>query len=179
MAIVYSHERSELRPSNRSSPRHAFTSVSWTASSASWIEPRKARISSGTPHLPAENPRHDHDQTKRPLAAGGIRISELAGRGRNGKRLHSDTDQRGKLDRDCDEFGLDLDYVFEELDTSGTLPLVKRPKLLDALERMEHGEIKAIVFPYRDRSDRSIKVMTEVVERVDRANGLLIAGGPC
>ena len=42
---------------------------------------------------------------------------------------------------------------------------------------MERGELKAIVFPYRDRSDRSIAVMTEVVERVDAAGGLLIAGG--
>lgn len=120
---------------------------------------------------------------KRPLAAGGIRISELAGRGKEdkngkvGKRLHSDEDQRDKLGALCNDFGLDLDYVFEELDTSGTLPLIKRPKLLDALERMERGDIKAIVFPYRDRSDRSIAVMTEVVERVDRAGGLLIAGG--
>lgn len=116
-------------------------------------------------------------KTKLPLAAGGIRISELAGRGRNGKRLHSDVDQRDKVASICDEFKLELDYVFEELDTSGTLPLAQRPKLLAALERMEHGDLKAIVFPYRDRSDRSIAVMTEVVERVDHADGLLIAGG--
>jgi hypothetical protein len=116
-------------------------------------------------------------KTRRPLAAGGIRISELAGRGRNGKRLHSDTDQAAKLDALCEEFGLELAYTFEEFDTSGTLALSKRPKLLDALERMERGELKAVVFPYRDRHDRSIAVMTEVVERVDRAGGLLIAGG--
>lgn len=115
--------------------------------------------------------------TKQPLAAGGIRISELAGRGRNGKRLRSDTDQRTKLEALCDDFKLTLDYVFEEFDTSGRLPLAKRPKLLAALQQVEHGELKAIVFPYRDRSDRSIAVMTEVVERVDRAGGLLIAGG--
>jgi hypothetical protein len=113
----------------------------------------------------------------RPLAAGGIRISELNGRGKNGKRLHSDDDQRDKLVTGCQEYGLDLDYIFEELDTSGTLPLAKRPKLLNAIERVERGDLKAIVFPYRDRSDRSIAVMTEVVERMDRAGGLLIAGG--
>jgi hypothetical protein len=113
----------------------------------------------------------------RPLAAGGIRISELAGRGKNGKRLHSDTDQAAKLQALCQDFGLELDYTFEEFDTSGRLPLHKRPKLLDALERMERGELKAIVFPYRDRHDRSIAVMTEIVERVDQAGGLLIAGG--
>jgi hypothetical protein len=116
-------------------------------------------------------------KAKHPLAAGGIRISELAGRGKNGKRLHSDDDQRDKLVTSCQEYGLDLDYIFEELDTSGTLPLAKRPKLLNAIERVERGELKAIVFPYRDRSDRSIAVMTEVVERMDAAGGLLIAGG--
>jgi hypothetical protein len=116
-------------------------------------------------------------KAKHPLAAGGIRISELAGRGKNGKRLHSDEDQRTKLGSICREYKLDLDYVFEELDTSGTLPLTKRPKLMDAIERVERGELKAIVFPYRDRSDRSIAVMTEVVERMDLAGGLLIAGG--
>ena len=39
-------------------------------------------------------------KTKLPRAAGGIRISELAGRGRNGKRLHSDDDQRDKAPLD-------------------------------------------------------------------------------
>jgi hypothetical protein len=115
-------------------------------------------------------------KTRRPLAAGGIRISELAGRGRNGKRLRSDTDQAAKLDALCERYGLKLDYTFEEFDTSGTLPLAKRPKLLDAIEKMEHGELQAIVFPYRDRHDRSIATMTEIVERVDAAGGLLIAG---
>ena len=116
---------------------------------------------------------------QRPRAAGGIRISELAGRGKNGKRLHSDDDQREKLHSICEEFGLDLDDadVFEEMDTSGTLRLARRPKLLAAIERVEAGEVKAIVFPYRDRSDRSIAVMTEVVERMDAADALLIAGG--
>ena len=39
VAIVYSHERSELRPSKRASARHARSSVSCSASSASWLEP--------------------------------------------------------------------------------------------------------------------------------------------
>jgi hypothetical protein len=116
-------------------------------------------------------------KTPRPLAAGGIRISELAGRGKNGKHLYSDTDQAKKIRELSDRFGVELAYTFEEMDTSGTLPLSKRPKLLDALEKMERGKLKAIIFPYRDRSDRSIAVMTEVVERVDAADGLLVAGG--
>lgn len=111
------------------------------------------------------------------LAAIGRRISEMDGRGKKGKRLHSDDDQLAKGLALCDQFRLKHDTTFDEFDTSGTLPLVQRPKLLAQIERMERGEIKAIVFPYRDRSDRSIAVMTEVVERVDRVNGLLIAGG--
>jgi DNA invertase Pin-like site-specific DNA recombinase len=118
----------------------------------------------------------------KPLAAGGIRISELNGRGKEDKhgktkRLHSDDDQRDKLDKIAKEYKLDLDYVFEEMDTSGTLALEQRPKLLAAVERVERGELKAIIFPYRDRSDRSIATMTEVVRRIDAADGLLISGG--
>lgn len=116
-------------------------------------------------------------KTNLPLAAVGIRISELAGRGKNGKRLYSDDDQQAKGRKLCADFGLDVGYVFEEYDTSGTLPLSKRPKLLDAIERMERHEIKAIVFPYRDRSDRSIATMNDTVKRIDAADGLLIAGG--
>jgi hypothetical protein len=40
VAILYSHERNDERPSNRSRLRHARTNVSWTASSASKAEPR-------------------------------------------------------------------------------------------------------------------------------------------
>ena len=39
VAMRYSHERSELRPSKPGSPRQARSSVSWTASSASATEP--------------------------------------------------------------------------------------------------------------------------------------------
>ena len=39
VAIRYSHERNAARPSNASSPRHARTNVSWTASSASNVDP--------------------------------------------------------------------------------------------------------------------------------------------
>jgi hypothetical protein len=116
--------------------------------------------------------------TTLPRAAGGIRISELAGRGKNGTRLRSDDDQLGKLKTECDRLGFKLDYHFEEMDTSGTLPLAERPKLLDAVERVERGEIQAIVFPYRDRAERSISTMTDVVRRIDAVPGaMLIAGG--
>ena len=40
VAMAYSHERTEARPSNRSMPFHARTSASCSASSASWTEPR-------------------------------------------------------------------------------------------------------------------------------------------
>ena len=38
VAIRYSQVRSELRPSNASSPRHAANRASWRASSASWSD---------------------------------------------------------------------------------------------------------------------------------------------
>ena len=116
----------------------------------------------------------------KPLAAVGIRVSEVAGRalgGRSGRRTYTDDDQSEKGLAMCADFKLEPAFEFEEMDTSGTLPLERRPKLLDALERMERGEIKAIVFPYRDRQDRSIETMTDLVRRVDAVDGLLIAGG--
>jgi len=39
VAIVYSHDLSELRPSKRPSARHARSDTSCIASSASWTEP--------------------------------------------------------------------------------------------------------------------------------------------
>jgi hypothetical protein len=39
VAMRYSQDRSEERPSKRSTPRHARTMTSWTASSASEAEP--------------------------------------------------------------------------------------------------------------------------------------------
>jgi len=39
VAIRYSHDRRAARPSKRSIAFHARTSVSWTASSASNVEP--------------------------------------------------------------------------------------------------------------------------------------------
>lgn len=120
-------------------------------------------------------------KSNRPLARVGVRVSERSGRalgGKSGRRAYTDDDQRAKGATIADEFGLDVEGYFEEIDTSGTLPLAQRPQLEAALQAMERGEIQAIVFPYRDRNDRSIATMTEVVRRVDAIKGgLLIAGG--
>lgn len=115
---------------------------------------------------------------RRPRAAGGVRISEVGGRGRNGgPRLRSDADQQRRLEDDCERLGLELAWTFEELDTSGRLPLSKRPKLLAAVEAVERGEIQAIIFPFRDRQDRSISTKDELVDRVEAKGGQVWAGG--
>src|SRR3954454_7854249 len=89
---------------------------------------------------------------QRPLARIGVRVSERGGRalgGKAGRRAYTDDDQRDKGAAIAHEFGLDVEQFFEEIDTSGTLPLAQRPHLEDALQAMERGEIHAIVFPYR------------------------------
>jgi hypothetical protein len=120
------------------------------------------------------------------LALVGIRISELGGRASKrggqlvaveGKNLRSADSQLDDGIALCDQFGLTFDGTFEEYDTSGTLPLAKRPEFEKAIQLVEAKQIKAIVFPYRDRMDRSIGTMTDVVQRIDAADGVLIAGG--
>ena len=125
-------------------------------------------------------------RSKTNLALVGIRISETGDRVKkngnavtaiDGKNLYSDKIQEADGIADVERFGLTYLESFFEYDKSGALPLDKRPEFERAIQRMENGEVKAIVFPYRDRADRSIATMSEAVRRVDEADGILIAGG--
>ena len=71
--------------------------------------------------------------------------------------------------------GLDLVDTFEELDVSGGAPLEQRPGLGRAVQMIEAGEADVVVVAYFDRLVRSLAVQAEVVERVERAGGAILA----
>jgi DNA invertase Pin-like site-specific DNA recombinase len=54
-------------------------------------------------------------------------------------------------------------------------PLTKRPGLLAAVEAVEQGRANIIVVDYFDRLVRSMKVQIEVLERVEKAGGRIVA----
>ena len=77
--------------------------------------------------------------------------------------------------RSCERDGLELVETIEELDVSGGTPLAKRPGLRRAVELVEAGEADVVVVAYFDRLVRSLTVQAEVVERVERAGGAILA----
>ena len=62
-----------------------------------------------------------------------------------------------------------------ELDVSGGAALAERPGLSRAVAMVEAGDADVIVVAYFDRLVRSLSVQAEVVERVERARGAILA----
>jgi site-specific DNA recombinase len=58
---------------------------------------------------------------------------------------------------------------------SGGAPLEQRPGLLRSVEMVEEGAANVVVAAYFDRLVRSLTVQTEVVDRVERAGGAILA----
>ena len=58
---------------------------------------------------------------------------------------------------------------------SGGAPLAQRPGLRRAVEMVEAGQADVVVVAYFDRLVRSLAVQAEVVERVERAGGAILA----
>jgi DNA invertase Pin-like site-specific DNA recombinase len=104
-------------------------------------------------------------------AVGIIRVSELGGR----DDPSSPKDQRDAIEKACRERKLRLIEAFEELDISGRTPLERRPGLLRAVQMVEAGEAHVIVAAFFDRLVRSLKVQTELLERVEAAGGKVLA----
>ena len=71
--------------------------------------------------------------------------------------------------------GLTLIETIEEMDVSGGAALQKRPGLRRAVELVEAGKADVVVVAYFDRLVRSLTVQAEVVERVERAGGAILA----
>lgn len=115
-------------------------------------------------------------------AIGIVRVSHVKGRdgskkGRKGKPVRvesfiSPTEQRERIEAECERGGLILLRTADELDVSGKTSLEGRSGLREAIEA---GEADVIVAVYFDRLVRSLKVQAELVQRVERAGGKVLA----
>lgn len=106
-------------------------------------------------------------------AVGVVRVSQTAGR--EGERFASPSEQADRIRAECARRDLALAETFEELDVSGGAPLERRPGLSRAVAAVEAGGADVIVVAYFDRLVRSLRVQDEVVSRVERAGGQVLA----
>src|SRR5262245_60817826 len=106
-------------------------------------------------------------------AVGVVRISRVGDR--DGDRFVSPSEQRERIASACERDGLQLLDTLEEPNVSGGAPLSKRPGLRHAIELVEAGQANVVIVAYFDRLVRSLEVQREVVNRVERAGGAIVA----
>lgn len=106
-------------------------------------------------------------------AIGIVRVSQVSGR--EGESFASPAEQFDRIRTACVRDGLDLIKVHDELDVSGGKPLEHREGLRAAVEAIEAGDADVIAAAYFDRLFRSLTVQAEVVSRVERAGGQVLA----
>lgn len=106
-------------------------------------------------------------------AVGVVRVSRVGDR--DGERFVSPSEQAERIRTACERDGLDLVDTIEELDVSGGTPLEKRPGLRRAIETIEAKEADVLVVAYFDRLVRKLSIQEQVVERVERAGGAILA----
>jgi DNA invertase Pin-like site-specific DNA recombinase len=102
-----------------------------------------------------------------------VRVSRTGKR--KGEQFLSPDLQKERITQFAAAESIEMIGWYEELDVSGRKPLEKRHKLRGALERVERGEAEVIVTAYLDRAARSMVVMGEVSQRLDRVSGTLFA----
>jgi site-specific DNA recombinase len=102
-------------------------------------------------------------------ALGYVRVSRVGKR--EGDSFLSPELQRQSIDRVCQRERLELIEVLEELDRSGGD--AARPLWNQAIERVERGEIGAIVVWNLDRFSRSLLDALDALDRIERAGGRL------
>ena len=96
-----------------------------------------------------------------------IRVSQV--RGRAGPSFISPSQQRERIEAWVKAFGHELGEVFEELDASGAK--LDRPKLQEAIERVERGESDGVVVAKLDRFGRSLVDGLQLIDRIRGAGG--------
>jgi site-specific DNA recombinase len=106
-------------------------------------------------------------------ALGVVRVSRVGAR--EGDAFVSPVEQRQRIEDACRADGLELVETIEELDVSGGTALAQRAGLRRAVEAVEAGTAQVIVVAYFDRLVRSVAVQAEVVERVERSGGAILA----
>ena len=110
---------------------------------------------------------------KRPRAIGIVRVSRTAGR--EGESFVSPADQADRIRRECEQGGMELLRIVDELDVSGGTPLEERAGLRDAVLAVEAGQADVIVAAYFDRLTRSLEVQAQLIARVEAAGGQVFA----
>lgn len=111
-------------------------------------------------------------RTKR-RAIGVTRVSVEGAR--KEERLYSYDIQAAAIAASCEQAGLELLWVGKERAASGGAELDGRPELSRALVAVENGDADVIITAYFDRFFRSLTVQAQVIERVERAGGELLA----
>jgi DNA invertase Pin-like site-specific DNA recombinase len=102
------------------------------------------------------------------LLDGYVRVSTVRDRG--GESFISPEVQRAQIEGWIGLNGMRVGRVFEELNESGGR--ADRPKLLEAIERVERGESDGIVVAKLDRFGRSLIDGLAKIERISQAGGL-------
>lgn len=102
-----------------------------------------------------------------PRIDGYVRVSQV--RGREGDSFISPASQEDRIRGWARLHGFEVAEVHVELDQSGAK--ANRPKLLEALARVESGDTGGIVVARLDRFGRSLTDALAAIERVERAGG--------
>ncbi len=108
--------------------------------------------------------------------ARGIGILRVSDENDRGARLGSDREQEQSIRREAERRNIDLIDVLYERNVSGHTALERR-EFGNAIQRVERREAEVIIFAHRDRTDRSIEEGSKAIRRMDKAGGLLVAGG--
>jgi DNA invertase Pin-like site-specific DNA recombinase len=106
-------------------------------------------------------------------AIGIVRVSQTGGRA--GESFVSPAEQRDRVAAACERDGLVLVETINELDVLRRNCARRRPGLRRAVEAIEAREADVIVAAYFDRLVRSLRVQDELVSRVERAGGQVLA----
>src|SRR4051794_29161888 len=102
---------------------------------------------------------------------GYVRVSQVRGRG--GDSFIAPAVQRDRIHAWVSAYGHQLAVVHEELDESGAR--ADRPRLLEAIGRVERGESDGIVVAKLDRFARSLVDGLQLIERVQKAGGTFVS----
>jgi DNA invertase Pin-like site-specific DNA recombinase len=103
-------------------------------------------------------------------AIGIIRVSQV--NGREGDSFASPGEQRDRIRAACEREKLRLVDMIEQLDVSGGKPL---ENLHSAVEAIETGHAHVVVAAYFDRLFRNLREQGDVVDRIERAGGQVLA----
>lgn len=102
---------------------------------------------------------------------GYVRVSTV--KGRAGDTFISPAVQTDRIRAYCALHGHDLVVVHEELDESGGRE--DRPKLLEALRRVETGRVDGIIVAKVDRFSRSVAGALQAIKRIEAVGGELVS----